>query len=236
MVDIFKEVEEELRQERLKSLWDRYGFVVIGIGVAIVLVTAANVFLSAREEGQKHTRAELLAEALQAAGTGETETAVETLQTLSRQGPAELRALALINKATIHGDAGEIEEALAAYDRVAELDGVDPLYRDLARVKRAWTLEPDKTLAQLQSEIGDLLLSDSVWRHAARERLGFAAFSEERYEIAREHYQFLLVDAGSPQSTKERALEMLTVINDRAPETSVAPGESSPSGEEGGGS
>ena len=42
MSDIFHEVDEELRRERLGKLWDRYGIFVIGAAVAIVLATAGH--------------------------------------------------------------------------------------------------------------------------------------------------------------------------------------------------
>ncbi len=40
MSDIFREVEEEVRREQAKKLWDRYGAYVIGVAVLLVAVTA----------------------------------------------------------------------------------------------------------------------------------------------------------------------------------------------------
>ena len=37
MSDIFREVSEDIRNEQLKSLWDRYGLLVIGAIVLLVL-------------------------------------------------------------------------------------------------------------------------------------------------------------------------------------------------------
>ena len=36
MADIFHEVDEEVRRERLKKLWDRYSIYLIGLAVLIV--------------------------------------------------------------------------------------------------------------------------------------------------------------------------------------------------------
>ncbi len=36
MADIFSEVDEEVRRERLKQLWDRYGIFLIALAVLIV--------------------------------------------------------------------------------------------------------------------------------------------------------------------------------------------------------
>ncbi len=40
MSDIFREVDEDLRREQFKRLWDRFGTYVIGLAVLIVVVTA----------------------------------------------------------------------------------------------------------------------------------------------------------------------------------------------------
>ena len=37
MGDIFREIDEELRQERFEKLWQRYGKVVIGAAVGIIV-------------------------------------------------------------------------------------------------------------------------------------------------------------------------------------------------------
>ena len=40
MTDIFQEVEQDLRRERYKKAWDRYGIYVIAVAVLIVVGTA----------------------------------------------------------------------------------------------------------------------------------------------------------------------------------------------------
>ena len=40
MSDVFKEVDEDLRREQLKSIWDRFGAYIIGAAVLIVVATA----------------------------------------------------------------------------------------------------------------------------------------------------------------------------------------------------
>src|SRR5688572_23023181 len=39
MSDVFKEVDEDLRREQLKSIWDRFGIYIIGAAVLIVVAT-----------------------------------------------------------------------------------------------------------------------------------------------------------------------------------------------------
>ena len=41
MADIFHEVDEEVRRERLQKLWDRYSIYIIGLAVLIVAAIGA---------------------------------------------------------------------------------------------------------------------------------------------------------------------------------------------------
>ena len=44
MGDIFREIDEELRQERFERLWKRYGKFIIGAAVAVVLIVGGYKF------------------------------------------------------------------------------------------------------------------------------------------------------------------------------------------------
>ena len=41
MSEIFREIDEEMRQENLARLWKRFGPYVIGGAVAVIVITAA---------------------------------------------------------------------------------------------------------------------------------------------------------------------------------------------------
>ena len=44
MADIFREIDEELQQDRAAKLWQRYGGWVLAVAVGVVLAVAGNVF------------------------------------------------------------------------------------------------------------------------------------------------------------------------------------------------
>jgi len=44
--DVFREVDEELRRDRLMALWKRFGPYLIGAAVALVLVVAGRAYLA----------------------------------------------------------------------------------------------------------------------------------------------------------------------------------------------
>ena len=45
MSDVFQEVDEDIRQERYKTIWKRYRYYFISIIVVLIIVVATNAFL-----------------------------------------------------------------------------------------------------------------------------------------------------------------------------------------------
>jgi hypothetical protein len=55
MADIFREVDEDIRSDRLQRLWSKYSIAVFGVAVAIVIGTA--VFVAIRHQQQARAEA-----------------------------------------------------------------------------------------------------------------------------------------------------------------------------------
>ena len=52
MADIFREVEEDIRRDRLQQLWDKYGIYLIGLVVGIIALTSLVVGWRAYTQSQ----------------------------------------------------------------------------------------------------------------------------------------------------------------------------------------
>ena len=64
MADIFDEIDEELKQDRAKELWTRYGKFVIAAAAAVVIGVGASQGFSAWTRSQAETAANLYQQAL----------------------------------------------------------------------------------------------------------------------------------------------------------------------------
>jgi hypothetical protein len=87
VADIFQEVDEEVRREQLKKLWERHGHYVVALAVLIVLAVAA-------WRGYEYWQAKKAAE---------TGAAFEAALTLSEQGKHEEAAAAVAKIAAAGG-------------------------------------------------------------------------------------------------------------------------------------
>jgi hypothetical protein len=82
MSDIFKEVDEDLRREQVRKLWDRYGPYVIGLAILIVVATAGYRGWEYWQERQAQATGDRFLAALALANKGEHEPAVAALKAI----------------------------------------------------------------------------------------------------------------------------------------------------------
>jgi hypothetical protein len=231
MSDIFREVDEDLRHEQYKRLWDRFGPYVIGLAVLIVAVTAGWRLWEYWQLRTAEATGDRFVAALELAETGKREEALAALDQIAADGSGRYRVLADFRVAAEKEAAGDAEGAVEAFDALAMASGTPDSIKPIARLRAALILVDTAGLADLEDRIGDLAATGEPWRHSAREILGLAAWREGDLEAARKYYQQISEDQEKPADLQTRAEFMLALI--RARTGDAAPAASTDSGGEG---
>src|SRR5690606_40249319 len=89
-----REVNEEYRKERARLLWERYGFLVIGVATAIVLGTAAFVGYRYWNDSRANASGDAFLAALQLANDGKTDEAIAAFDKIEKEGHGAYPVLA----------------------------------------------------------------------------------------------------------------------------------------------
>ena len=217
MSDIFREVEEDVRREQLKSLWDRYGVFVIGVALLIVLGTAGWrgwEWYSARQAAQ--TGAEYYA-AMQLALDGKPEEAEAAFNEIAAKGSG-FATLARLRAAAARAEAGDKAGAVAEYDAVASGAGTGTDLRNVARIRAGYILLELEDQGAVEQRVGELAAEGNPWRNSARELLGLAAYQAGDTDTATQRFEEILADSETPQDMRARAQLMISLLAaDRAP-------------------
>jgi hypothetical protein len=208
--DIFQEVDEEVRREQLKKLWDRYGTLIIAGAVVVVLAVAG-------------WRGYLWWEARQAAEAG---AAFETATALSEEGK-HAEAQAAFAKLAEEGTAsyrvlaqfGEAAE-LAKRDRAAAVKIYDELasarisqeLRDLAQLRAGLLLVDSAPYGDMQQRLEPLTGSNGAFRHTARELLALSAWRAGNAAEARRWSAMIMEDTSTPPGTRSRINMLLALL------------------------
>jgi hypothetical protein len=207
-----REVNEELRQDQARALWDRYGPYLLGIAIAVVVVTAAWVGWDYWTRSQANASGDRFSQALTLAEQGKTDEALAQLEALEADGYGAYPVLARLRTATLQAAQGNTEAAVAGFDAVANDGSVPSSIRDMARLRAAYILVDHGSYADVSTRVEALTADTNALRHSAREALGLAAWKEGRAADALSLFEQLASDAEAPRNVRERATMMAELI------------------------
>ena len=211
MPDIFDEVEEELRADRMKRLLTRYGGLLAGV-VLLVVVGVAGLqgwrWWQGRQAAQ--AAATYLAAGQAAAAEGADLKAVaDRFAAIAADAPAGYRSLARLRAAALKAEAGERTEALALWEAAASDSGADPLLRDLATLLWGLHALDSGDPAMIEARLAPLAAAGNPWRASAEEIRALAALRRGETEAARQTLSRLAAADDVPHGVRDRAGKLL---------------------------
>jgi hypothetical protein len=219
---LLREVDEELRRERLLKLWEQYGtYILAGVVLFVAAVGGYKYFEHRRAEAAEAAGARM-AVASRSPAQNKTAEAQKALDDLVATGPSSYAVLARLRLAAAERAAGKTAEAATAYEAIAKASGVDALLADYARLQAAMLRLDGASWTDMQNRLKDLAADGNAWRFSARELLGLAAQKAGKTEEARKYFQGLLGDRNTPPGVGERARVMMAMLTE-AELTSTAP-------------
>jgi hypothetical protein len=211
VVDIFDEVEEDLRAERAEKLLKKYAWLLIAVVVAIV-GAAAGWQLWNRYKNQQDAAAAAryvaVQNALQQPGAAQAGQ-LAALDRLAADAPEGYKILARMRAAGVKADTGDVPGAVALWNAVAADSGADPLLRDLASLFATARELDHGDPAQLQARLKPLAEPGNPWSTLAQEQLAMLDLRAGKVDDARKTLQALSVDIDSPSGLRARASALL---------------------------
>jgi len=207
--DIFREVEEEVRRERLEKIWKEYGDYIIA-GVAVIVIAVAGYEFWQRYEASQAAEASAEYNATIQLAESDPGAAEKKFEYLSQHAPAGYATLAKFLEADTLLLTGEREKALSLYQ---SLDGADQgLIPDAARIRAAWSIAAFAPKGTIENLVKPLTGNNSQWRFLAREVLAYADYRSGALAAAGQEYGSLAKDPAAPDTIRTRARSMAALI------------------------
>ncbi len=208
----FREVNEEIRQEQAKLLWDRYGPWLLALAVLVVLGTAAFVAWDYWTTSRANRSGDAFSQALTLANEGKNDEALGALEKLEADGYGAYPLLARMRAATVLAEKGDAAGAVASFDQVAADTGIPDAIRDIARLRAALILIDTGSYADVSARAEPLTGDTNPLRHSAREALGLSAWKEGRASDALKLFEQVAADNEAPRNVRERATLLAELI------------------------
>jgi len=220
-----REVNEEIRRDQLKKLWERFGIAMIFGVVLLIGGVAAYKWNETRQIAEEQRTGARFEAAARLAADRKADDAMAAFAAIAKDGPAGFGALARMRIAGEHARAGRTAEALSTYEALSADSAADELLRDFAALQAAMLRLDQADWTEMKNRLTPLVGDQRAWRVQAREILGLAALKAGQSEEATKLFEQILGDRAATGGLSRRAQEMLAVLTDRAAAKSAAPAQ-----------
>ncbi len=206
---IFREVDDEVRQEEYKKLWERYGRYFMVAGVLFIAAIAGWQGYKYLQLKQAQDASTVYFDALKKAADGKQDDALSALAAVNHQGFGQL---AKLEQAALIAAKGDADKAVATYDAFAADAANEPSLADVARIRAGYLLVDTQSPDQLLTRLGRFDKDDVLWHNEAREIFGLSAYRVKDYAMADRYFNAIVSDSKATQGQKQRAQLMLQLI------------------------
>ena len=204
MSELFNEVDEEVRRDQLKKLWDKYSIYIIAL--AILIIAGVGGWRGYQYvEGKKAAEAGAAFDrAVELADANKHAEAEAAFADLAAKAPFGYRVLSRLRMA-VEVASRDKTAAVKLFDEITADSSVGVAERDLARIRAAQLLLETAGYPDMKTRLEAAAAPGATFRHTARELLALSAWRANDTAAARQWLDMIANDGESPPILRSRA-------------------------------
>lgn len=204
MSQLFDEIDEDVRRDQLKRLWENYSIYIIA-GVILIIAAVGGwrgyQYLEAKKAAEAGAAFDQAVELSEAGKHAEAEKAFADL---AAKAPFGYRVLARLRMAAEVASRDQ-QAAAKLFDEIAADRSVGVAERDLARIRAAQLLLESTSYPDMKERLEAAAAPDATFRHTARELLALSAWRANDASATRQWLDMIANDGQTPPSLRSRA-------------------------------
>lgn len=200
-----REVDEELRSERVQDVWKKYGKLMIAGAAAVVIGTAGYRGYQYYNAQKAASAGDSFMEAVLLSNTGKTDDALKQFQSLKDLDSPAYASLASLRIASDLAKSGDAKGAVAAYDAVAADTSADQNLRSIARLRAAMLLVDSGTVTEVEARVGPLTGPGGAYKVSAQEALALAYYKAGDLPKSAKLFDEIIANETTPRAIGQRA-------------------------------
>ncbi len=209
MADIFDEIDEELKQDRMSALWSRYGiYLMIGAGLIVAIV----VFAQTYKQWQKSQNEQAAVTFYQAITDDDVLGALDAGRDELTEGYS---MLADFKMASEFASSGNMQAAEDIYLRIAETENITPLYRHLALLMAAMNVPESRSADDIIDMLAPLTDKAGPLQGLALEAAAGANVKAGRFSEAIEKLSQIEQLTNISGALRQRSAELKNILGER---------------------
>jgi hypothetical protein len=202
--ELFDEVDEDLRREQLKKLWERYSIYIIAGAILIIAAVGGwrgYQYLEAKKAAEAGAAFEAAVDLAEQNKHAEAEAAFTKLAATAPYGYRLLSRLRAAGEVATRDPQG----AAKLYDDISADRSVAASEQDLARIRAAGLLLDTTSYNNMLQRLEPATAPGATYRHTARELLALSAWRANDATAARQWLDMIANDGETPASLRSRA-------------------------------
>jgi hypothetical protein len=202
--ELFDEVDEDVRRDQLKKLWDQYSIYIVAGALLIIAAVGGwrgYEYLEAQKAAEAGSAFDKAVELSEANKHSEAEAAFTDL---AAKAPSGYRTLARL-RAAAELATRDPQGAAKLYDDISADRSVGAPERDLARVRAAGLLLETSSYPNMLARLESATAPGATFRHTARELLALSAWRAGDTAATRQWLDMIANDGETPASLRTRA-------------------------------
>ncbi len=216
---LFREVSEEVRQEQIKKLWDKYGLYVIVLFVAsIVFASGFEGWKSWRDKIRQKDSNAFEAVLMNYNADGDKAKAIKSFEEVSLKANTGYRDIAVVQQANLllQGNQKDVEDGVNLLLKASKNKSLDIAIRSAAAIAYVNYKIDDAKEAEIQA-LEEMLAPftevNNPWRGLSLEAQALLAIKGNNNARAKEILLTIADDASAPEGVRTRARELVSVID-----------------------
>ncbi len=204
MSELFDEVDEDVRRDQLKKLWERYSIYIVAGALLIIAAVGGwrgYQYLEAKKAAEAGAAFDKAVELSEQNKHTEAEAAFTEL---AAKAPSGYRMLARL-RAAAEVATRDPKAAAKLYDDIAADRSIGAAEQDLAKVRAAGLLLESASYPSMLARLEPATAPGATFRHTARELLALSAWRANDTAAARQWLDMIASDGETPPSLRSRA-------------------------------
>ena len=207
-----REVDEELRRERVGNFMTRYVWYILG-GAALLLAAIGGwIWWQHRQNVEAGEASAKLVQVIEQLEQNNAKAAAPVIDELAANSRAGYRLAGLFARANAQISTNAIPAAIETLKGIAADESAPQPYRDAALIRQTQLELDNLQPAQVVQRLQPYAQAGNAWHGAAGEMVGIALIRQQRLDQAARVFEALARDQGVSETIRARAIQMASAL------------------------
>jgi hypothetical protein len=214
MSNLFNEIDDDLRQDRLKTFWATYKNSIYAAVIVISLVLIGSEGYQYYSKSKTEKSGLILSQIIESAAEEEPQLINDYIDELLESGTSDYKTYALLLKSDNFISQNILDDARETYtDLIKKAE--NSLIRDLATLKLSYLNVDNESFDQIQEELSSMLENNNPLSLFAYEVLAMSAYKHGLYDRGVEYLNIIITNEKTTNGMFDRAQMMLKVMGSK---------------------